>query len=466
MKILFVYPNIITTPKDISLGIAYLSSALKKAGHKTCIIDTTFGITEHEILQKATSFAPDLIAITSASNDFYYAKKIARFLKRLGIPIICGGYHPTVVPEEVIKEECFDAICIGEGEQALVEFVNELGKSKNNGLPTKVQNFWVKKREQDNIKIIKNPVRPLNRELDKLPFPDREIFDYKKYLDWHGNIASVISTRGCPFNCTYCINAFLRKNKIGGYVRFRSVDNIIEEIELMKKRYDIKAIEFYDDTFTLDLERIKEFAEKYPKRIDLPFYINARANTVSKEMFQLLKKAGCVRVSIGVESGSERIRNKIMKRNITEKQMIDAFSWAKQCGLQTYSFNIIGMPYETLSDIKATIRLNRILKPDFIGVSIFNAYPGTELYELCMEQDLLQKGKISSSYFTSTNVKLPNFTEKQLIRIRNFFGFNCFITYRPLRAFIDLADKWLASNSVYILLRSRLISLLKLKERL
>lgn len=463
MKILFIYPNIIESPKDISTGIAVLSAVCKREGHKTALIDSTFSISDSEILAKSKNFTPDLIAITTATNDFDYAVHIATLLKKhLNIPIITGGFHPTIAPDEVISKSCFDMLCIGEGEEALLELIESLKKGKIN---TKIKNIWFK---TNSGKVIKNPVRNLIQDLDKLPFPDRDLFDYKKYLEWNHGTATFISTRGCPFNCSYCINNFLTKmaRGKGKYVRFRSIDNLFKEIKEVLKKYkdDVKNIEFYDDTFTLDEKRIKEFCDKYPKEINLPFNINARVNAVNPQIFQLLKKAGCVRVSIGIESGDEYIRNKILKRNMTDKQIIETFRVAREAGLKTYAFNMVGIPFETKESIKKTIELNRKCKPDYVGVSIFNAFKGTEIYETCSKNGWLRKS-YAKSYFRESNINHPNFTISELKKIRNSFGFDVFITYKPLRAFVDMIDRNFSQIDSYILLRSKIIGQLNLLKK-
>ncbi|MFA7707790.1 MAG: radical SAM protein, partial [Candidatus Pacearchaeota archaeon] len=245
------------------------------------------------------------------------------------------------------------------------------------------------------------------------------------------------------------------KNK-GKYLRFRSITNLLEEIKQVIKKYNVKEIEFYDDTFTLDKKRLKEFCERYSKEIKLPFYINARVNAVTKEDFQMLKKAGCVRASIGIEAGDSNIRNPVLKRNQTEEQIINTFKWAKEAGLKTYSFNMIGIPYETRESIQKTIELNRKINPDYVGVSIFNAFKGTELYNLCLEKNWLTN-TYSASYFQSTNVRHPNFTVKQLKKIRDRFGFEVYKNKNKKRAYIDLIDKKLTKVPFYTRLRSLLI---------
>jgi radical SAM superfamily enzyme YgiQ (UPF0313 family) len=452
MKILLIYPNVVESPKDISLGLGIISAVLKKNGHKAELIDTTFKITKREIVNKTKEFNPDIIGVTAATNDLYNAINICNLIKKIkNIPIVCGGYHATIAPEDIIKQDCFDIAAIGEAEYSFLELIDSIEKGKIN---YKIKNLWFKKQRN----VIKNPIRELNEDLDKLPFADREIFNYQKYIDSNRGLATFLSTKGCPFMCTYCINKVLiekYKGK-GRYLRFRSVENLFQEIKQVINNYKIKEIEFYDDTFTLNKSRLKEFCERYPKEINLPFYINARVNAVTKEDFENLKKAGCVRVSIGIESGDTKIRNPVLKRDQTEEQIINTFKWAKEAGLKTYSFNMIGIPYETKESIRKTIELNRKINPDYVGVSIFNAFKGTELYDLCLEKGWLSE-TYSKSYFQSTNVKHSNFTIKQLKQIRDRFGFEVYKYKNKKRAYIDLFDKKMTKVPFYTRLRSLLI---------
>lgn len=460
MKALFVYPNIVTSPKDMSTGVGVLAAVLKKAGHEVALVDTTFGKTDEEILRIATDFGPDLIAVTTATNDFVYATHISTMLKnKFDLPVVAGGFHALIAPEEIISKDCFDYVCVGEGEDAILKLVKALEDNKS---PNKISNLWIKDKKSG--KIIKNSIRPLVHDLDELPIPDREIFNYAEYIKWNRGVATFLSTRGCPYQCTYCINHFLIKKYTGkgAYVRFRSIDNLFLEIKDVIKKYGehVKAIEFYDDTFTLDKKRVEEFCARYSEEIGIPFDLNVRVNAVNLETFRLLKKAGCRRVSIGIESGDEEIRNKVLKRNMSEKEIIDTFRAAKSAGLGTYAFNMIGVPYETKESINKTIRLNKICRPDYVGVSIFNAFRGTELYDLAKEQGLLKKG-YSKSYFYESNINHPNFSEKDLIRIRNSFGFRVFFSRRPLWAIADLVDKNLAHINEYIFIRSKLLKIVR-----
>ena len=466
MKILFVYPNIVESPKDISRSLAILSALCREKGHEVCLIDTTFGLKESEIVEKAKNFNPDLIAITTATNDFNYSMRLCHLLKRsFVVPIIAGGYHPTISPEEVLSQKCIDIVCVGEGEEALLELLNAMEKKES---INKIRNLWIKVQEKGKTRIIKNPIRSLIQNLDGLPFPDRELFDYKKYLKWNHGTATFLFSRGCPFNCTYCINSFLtRLNKgKGRYVRFRSVDNLLREIKEVMTKYGshIKNVEFYDDTFTLNEEKVMEFCKKYKEEIDIPFNLNARVNAVNPELFKLLKEAGCVRVTMAIESGDEFIRNKVLKRNMSDKQIISTFRSARKAGLKVYALNMVGIPFETKEAVNKTIELNRKCKPHYVGVSIFNAFKGIELYDVCKKNNWL-RDKYAKSFFRDSNVKHPNFSIAQLRRIRNSFGFKVFLTYNFPRALVDIIDRNMSQINSYILLRSKIIEKLNLLRK-
>ena len=452
MKVLLVYPNVVESPKDISLGLGIISSMLKNNGHSVELVDTTFKISDFEIREKIKKFNPDIAGVTAATNDLFNAIRISKIIKSIkNIPIVCGGYHPTIASEDIIKESCFDIVAIGESETSFIKLVDSIEK---NNLNYSLPNLWIKKGDS----VIKNPIGMLNQNLDSLPFADREIFHYEKYIKANRGRATFMSSKGCPFECTYCINKVLiekYKGK-GKYLRFRTIESLFKEIKSVTGKYEVKEIEFYDDTFTLDKERLREFSKRYPKEIGIPFDINTRVNAVSKEDFIMLKNAGCSRVSIGIESGDPRIRNEILKRHQTDEQIIKTFRWAKEAGLKTYSFNMIGIPFESKKSIEKTIELNRKISPDYIGVSIFNAFKGTALYNICLEKKWLENG-YSTSYFQSTNVRHPNFTKKQLKKIRDSFGYEVYKKSDKKRAYIDLFDKKLTKLWFYNKFRSLMI---------
>ncbi|MHC4124857.1 MAG: B12-binding domain-containing radical SAM protein [Planctomycetota bacterium] len=427
------------------MALAIISAVLKKAGHQINLIDTTFGMKDREILSRVKRFNPDLIALSCVTNNFSYACYVANLIKQENnTPIIIGGVHATIDPEETILKENFDMVCIGEGEDAILELIDSMERGEKN---TDIRNIWFK----ENGRIIKNPLRYLCEDLDKIPFADLSIFDYPRYLNHHNRVASFLGGRGCPYQCAYCINHTTQQlyRDLGKFVRYRNVDNVINEVKSVLMNYDIKAVSFYDDTFTLNKKRVKEFCQKFRNEIGLPFYINGRVDNITEEMCRDLHNAGCQRVSIGLESGDPIIRKKVLKRNITDEQIISTINLLKKYDIEQYAYNMIGIPGEKMRNIRKTIELNRKIRPTFLATTLFTAYKGTALHEKCKKEGLLDESASLNNYFSSSNVRHPFVSRRRLNHIRKWFGFYVFIGYDIKRAFIELLDRHLITNRFY-----------------
>ena len=423
MKVLFIYPDVGTMlPPDYQHGVGTLLAVLKKSGHTPKLIYVHDELSREELIEKTSSFGPGLVAISTVSNQYHRSKMYAEWLKeKFDTPIVIGGMHATLAPEEVIKENCFDILCVGEGEGAIVELADAIENGQD---ISTILNLWVKK---DN-KVIKNEVRPLTEDLDALPFVDRETFHFDKILKAQDGKCSMLSGRGCPFGCTYCANEGIRslyKGK-GNYVRMRSVEHVLSEMREILKNYNVTKWEFNDDIFTLKRKWMEEFCELYGAEFNIPFDVNVRVETVDRQALAILKNAGCDLIRIGVESGSERVRKLLMKRNMTNAQIERVFEDAESVGLKTWSFNMVGLPGETRQDADETIRLNEKLCPDHMQVSVFNPYPGTKLYDKCIEDGLLS-GRTVDGYFLPDSVLVQpefpaqeiNAAHQRLIRLRD-----------------------------------------------
>jgi radical SAM superfamily enzyme YgiQ (UPF0313 family) len=398
-------------------AIGSLSAALKEAGHKTSLLHFVRPVDEKELIQSISEQAPDMAGFSTVTNAFRHVRKMAVTLKRhFNFPIICGGVHPTLDPEGTICQEGIDMVCIGEGEEALVELCNKVDKGED---ITAIPNLWVKVGK----KVFRNPPRPLIENLDVLPFGDRAVFDYEKLEESKNRAAHIIASRGCPYSCTYCCNHQIRevyRNK-GRYVRFKSVNRLLSEIEQMIRSYPfIEFLSFRDDIFSLRLDWLGRFAEEYKDRIGLPFRCNCRPDLVSAELIQLLRKAGCVKVNFGVESGNEHVRNQVLNRNITRNQIINAFALCQSQGIATQSFNMVGLPFEDAHSILDTIKLNAQIRPDIIMRYFFYPYPKTELYQTCRRGGFLTDREFDTPNERST-LSQPTVSESQVNFAYQFF---------------------------------------------
>ncbi|MBU0898247.1 MAG: radical SAM protein [Nanoarchaeota archaeon] len=420
MKILFVYPNLMRE-EYIPLGLASIAAYVKEHDHETFLMDYTWGGTAKDCINMAEKVKPDVVGFSLRSGEFNFSLSIAKELKRRhpNILILFGGIHPTVDPEGTIKQDCVDAIIQGEGEHALVELLNKLKEKKDF---SKIKNLWTKK----DGKIFRNPVRSLIEDLDKLPFPDRELFGFKRYLDARSGTADIMAGRGCPFQCTYCINHISQKmyKDKGTYTRMRSPENVIKELQELRKKYKINFVAFEDDTFTYSKDWMRRFSKLYVKEIALPCSCNARPETMDDEMAKMLSEMGCTTLNMGIESGNEKIRREVLKRFNTNEQIIKAFQAANNHGLKTYSYNMVGLPYETEKEMWETVHLNRRAKPTVVDASIFQPYPGTELQSLCEKNGwIMDMSTLPFSHKFISIMKYPNVSNKEIKYWKRMFRF-------------------------------------------
>ena len=397
-----------------------MAAALKRLGHSVNLLHLTHSVQREKYQAKMLSFGnPGIIGFSITSNMWPYAKEWIRWTRAQfsNTVIICGGVHPTLNPEEVIADDGVDAICVGEGEEALVELCEKL---RNGQDIMEVQNIWIK----DRGKIYRNPVRPPLKNLDSLPFPDREIFDYQKLYHERMNEASVMASRGCPYRCSYCCNEALWEvcGKTAYYVRFRSVENFLKELKEIIGNYSfIKGFAFDDDILPLNIKWFKEFADEYKKEIDLPFTCNVRPDLINENIVSLLKKAGCWRVHMGIESGNDKIRNEILNRNITREQIVKAFSLCKKSGIELHSYNMIGLPKESMPEILDTVKLNARVNAGVNQVSIFYPYKKTRLHDYCQKKGLISQ-RVVTNYFEDTKLELKPFERSQILFSLSHFG--------------------------------------------
>lgn len=411
MKILFIYPNNYLNI-GIPTGIATLSAVLKKAGYQVDLFDFTFIKTkeygnrfshakkglflptaytlddlvandptqslEEAFKKKLKEFQPDLVAVSAMTGYFDKALDLLNKVKP-SCKIIVGGVHATLCPEDALSFDDVDFICIGEGEELLLELCECLKGEKDY---TKIKNLGYKK----NNEICLNECRPFIN-LDDLPVPDWSLFD-KRHLfrPFMGKIyqgSFYIMSRGCPMRCTYCVNGALSKmlKDCGRYFRFQSPATTIKQLSFLKEQYGAVWFKFADDSIMLLSEEYLEELAKGLCNLNIKFGCSVRPETATKRKIELLKSMGCVAASVGVESGSEELRKKILNRLMTNEQIENAISILKEAGIRVSTFNMIGLPGETREDVFKTISLNKKLNVDSVNVYIIYPYPKTEISE-------------------------------------------------------------------------------------
>ncbi|MFH0965202.1 MAG: radical SAM protein [Planctomycetota bacterium] len=376
MRVLFIYP--VPRPSNkiytgYHAGIASLAAVLKERGHEPSlrIVEDLHG---DWLLRDVDRLRPDCIALSVASPQMRVAERILAILAQsASVPVLVGGVGVTVEPGRLLASPNVLAEIHGEGEQALPAALDRLG---DGGSLSDIPNV--------SLTADAPPPYPLKlvEDLDSLPFGLREIFPYQEILDYNRpNVGLEMSaSRGCPFGCGYCANETLNRLTASAGVRLRSPANVTAEIRHNLDRYaNVSMVGFHDDIFGLDKDWLREFAERYRRDVGLPFWCNLRVGTFTDAHLAQLREAGCFRVHLGVESGSERIRREILDRPFRNRDISDAFRSIREAGLRAVAFFMLGLPEETEADIRETVALAREIRPDWSVVSLFTPYPGTRL---------------------------------------------------------------------------------------
>jgi anaerobic magnesium-protoporphyrin IX monomethyl ester cyclase len=386
-------------------GLKYIAANVLDKGHDARILFLP-GYLEPELDPVIKNFIreydPDLIGISLMSIEFYSSKNLSRLLrKEFDIPIIWGGVHVTINPDDCLEHA--DYICIGEGERAVVSLLEHLRERGRDVLP-EIPGIWSRLPGGDGTRSDSSP----EMDLDSLPMqeylPDyfyglhkKRIYNFARHPKLFRNYAlygginhMMITTRGCPYNCGYCANSALVK-VYGRKVRERSVDNCIEELKVVRKDRHVLYINFQDDCFFIhSREWIREFCEAYKKHIGLPFMVRAIPTILDRKRLSMLKDAGLSIVVMGIQSGSDRVNLDIYGRKIHFKSVEKATELIAEARVFPYYEMIVDNPYETEDDMRETIRsMTGIRKPYTISLSHLTFFPGTRLTEKALHDNII-----------------------------------------------------------------------------
>ena len=447
----------------IPAGISILSAVLKRAGIDTRVFDTTlyrpkdksfddirlellqlkrFKLEDSGVLYKESDmmedfrnlldeYDPDLLGVSLLEDTFPIGIPMMREAHRRGIPVIAGGIMATFAPEVVAKEESVDIVCVGEGENALLELVRRMAEGKS--LDT-IPNLWIKKPDGT---IIKNEIGP-TVNVDSLPFSDYDIFEPARfYRSMQGRVRRILPVemhRGCPYQCAFCEDPMLNvlyKRVNQRYHRAKSPSRLIDEIKYFVERHGAEFIYFNAETFfAMPNDDFIAMGESYAREIRLPFWLQTRPETITQPRIDLLKEMGVAHINIGLEHGNETFRRDVLKRSMKNELIINGLQLLHNAGIPTTVNNIMGFPDETRDLVFDTIELNRHIQSATINAYLFNPYKGTELYKVCERKGYLPRAgddqvidiSLSGDYpYFKTILNMPTISKTELLGLQRTF---------------------------------------------
>ncbi len=418
MRVLFVYPNI-DCPPGINHGLAAMSAVLKQRGHDVGLIHVCDNLwevpTTAEVVGRIEEFRPDIVGWSAMSQQFAWVCATSKALRaaRPDLPQAVGGVHCTMVPDEVTATDLFEWVFVGECDLAFPELVDRM---RDGGDRWSVPNTRICPRFSPSGKVVSNPVGPFP-DLAALPETDYDLFDIDHIVGKKSGWMGLITSRGCPYKCTYCFNkeiVDLYKDEGGAksmkeYLRAYPVEQMVGEIRRLKERHPgIRTLIIDDDLFTLNKKYVMEWTAAYRKSgLKIPFVVNAHVQCFDDEMAKALSDAGCIITKYGLESGSLRVRKEVLWRYMTNRQIEDMTATAHRHGLHTSAFVMFGLPHETKEEIYETLRLCAKVKMGRFRWAIFYPFPGTAGYTISKDAELIDWERWSGmgNYFDASCLK-------------------------------------------------------------
>ncbi len=431
MKILFINPPFSKYDgveghggKSAPLNLGYLASYTRqqKPNFEIDILDCeALNLSYKQISDYVLKFGPDIVAMTMATPAYEHVVHVADLVKNIdkNIFVVVGGPHPTALAKEALLEKNLDFAVIGEGEFTFLELTEMLEKNRKDF--GKIRGLAYK---DENGSVFENEKRELIQNLDSLPFPAKDIMPtYAYYLPptktISGGVATnMITSRGCPFNCNFC----MAKTVWGRQTRFRSIKNVVDEIEEDIKKYNAADFSFHDEFFTVNRERVLEFCNELKKRnLKINWFCQARCGAVDEEMLLAMKDAGCGKIGFGFESGDEKML-KLMQKNNNLANARESARLCKKVGIKVVGAFILGYPGETRESAEKTIQFAKEINPDTAAFFIAIPYPGTELFRLAFEKNYIKKPIDWKTFAPLSNeippMDIPNITKEELVALK------------------------------------------------
>jgi len=414
-------------------GIAFIASILKKHSYNVKCLYISDEMSIEEFSRKIRKLNPSIVGYSCTTHQLKYLKKYSNALKQFPeILQIAGGAGVTLDPEWVLSNTVVNGACIGEGEVP----IKNLAKNIAEGVTVfDTEGFYW------NVegRIKKNATMQFIKDLSSLDYPDYSIFKREKVIQDHTLIIPV--TRGCPNKCSYCCNIALKGvyPSSAGYFRLPSVEYSIDLIKYQIELYpEVKKILFADDLLIANKKWFQEFADEYIKHINLPYYVQGRTEFINSNILELLKKSGCIQISLGVESGNEHLRTTVLNRKHSNRQIIEKCRLIKSAGITLFTFNIIGFPFEYQKERMDTYRLSKKIAPDYGVCTFFYPYKKTDLFDICEKNNLLKSEDELleiTNYNTRPSIKMSASEEKSCF----FFQKKLSVFFQKQKILTDLA---------------------------
>jgi len=411
MKICLIYPptehmiktNVPSVVDEVTgfyppLGLLYVAGAVEASErHEVSVIDCVAeGLTDDALDARIRSEAPEVVGIQAITFSIIDACDVARAVKKLdrAIPVVMGGPHANLFPEETLSLPEVDFVLLGEGESNIVLFLDGVGgksdrsdRSDRSDMSELSDVPGIAFRDAEGQTVF-GPPNPLIENMDSLPMPSRQLLDQGRYSSVLARgklMTTVMSSRGCPARCIFCDRPHLGKT-----FRARSAANVADELQMCAEEYGIDEFFFYDDTFTIDRKRVLEIcAAVRERKIKVYWDIRARVATLDREVLEALGAAGCVRIHIGIESGNEKIL-KTMRKGVDLGKARQVFSWCRELGIETLAYFMFGFPGEGHEEVRDTIDYALSIDCDYVHAAATTPFPGTELYRLGLETGLYE----------------------------------------------------------------------------
>lgn len=417
---------IVTTCHEFE-GIKVLSATLKQHGHQTdCFISTL----ERDFYRAVLDYRPDVVGVYATTGQETWAHPfIERWKQELPhLKAVLGGPHPSFDIEVLLDEGIVDATIKAEGEYALLDLV---GAWEANRSIEEIPNVACLK---DGAPV-QNPIRPAIQDLDALPFPDVDVF-YKYGFLSNKRVMQVHASRGCQNSCTYCSVGLMKKEWVSGganerFNRTKSVDYLCEEMNDILARYpNFRMVNFGDAALNMKHGWLEEFADKWPKRVGLPFACNVNINYLNEDDIANMARAGCKSVQFGLESGTEEVRTRVYGKGYTDEIVYSIPQLIRKHKMTFRTNNIMGSPAETLDDMFATVEANRRLKPEGCTVLLYRPFKSTQLGREDFEENRVDIGKdIGPSIQFDSQMKRDDLRE--VVNLQKLFNLAVYLPGGP-----------------------------------